>query len=284
MRPIERLEETYYPKGIELLEYMEEVAVLYVPDYDIDHETGEQYIYGTTALPIFVRRYNQNELYGNFTYEDYIANKDIQNTLKGLGVDIDKFWFLILFIFDYTCGTCLDGMKATGIGIEQLTKFAKAIADNHKEINQFGVSFKKPITISVKVEGKHQIVIDNANAIGYLATTIINNLKEIEEHPWMQSQQISMTTNAEEKESIQIWLFYKIFNDFFNLSPYNKLFNVRQKRGSTISLSKTLLISRLIYFTKLSTNKNFSEDEFTLKGYIKQYKDKRIDTVNSIYF
>ena len=30
MRPIERLEETYYPKGIELLEYMEEVAVLYV--------------------------------------------------------------------------------------------------------------------------------------------------------------------------------------------------------------------------------------------------------------
>ena len=284
MRPIERLEETYFPKGIELLEYMEEVAVLYVPDYDIDHETGEQYIYGTTALPLFIRRYNQNKLYGNFTYEDYIANEDIQNTLKGLGVDIDKFWFLLLFIFDYTCGTCLDGMKATGIGIEQLTKFAKAIADNHKEINQFGVSFKKPITISVKIEGKHQIVIDNANAIGYLATTIINNLKEIEEHPWMQSQQVSMNTHAEEKESVQIWLFYKMFNDFFNLSPYNKQFNVRQKKGSAISLSKTLLISRLIYFTKLSKHSKFSDDEDVLKGYIKQYKDKRIDTVNSIYF
>lgn len=283
MRPIERLEETYFPKGIKLLEYMEEVAVLYVPDYDIDHETGEQYIYGTTALPLFIRRYNQNKLYGNFTYEDYIANEDIQNTLKGLGIDIDKFWFLLLFIFDYTCGTCLDGMKATGIGIEQLTKFAKAIADNHKEINQFGVSFKKPITISVKVEGKHQIVIDNANAIGYLATTIINNLKEIEEHPWMQSQQVSISTHAEEKESIQIYLFYKMFNDFFNLSPYNKQFNVRQKKGSTISLSKTLLISRLIYFAKLSKHNKFSEDEDVLKGYIKQYKDKRIDTVNSIY-
>ena len=93
MRPIERLEETYFPKGIELLEYMEEVAVLYVPDYDIDHETGEQYIYGTTALPLFIRRYNQNKLYGNFTYEDYIANEDIQNTLKGLGVDID-LWYV----------------------------------------------------------------------------------------------------------------------------------------------------------------------------------------------
>lgn len=283
MRPIERLEETYFPKGIKLLEYMEEVAVLYVPDYDIDHETGEQYIYGTTALPLFIRRYNQNKLYGNFTYEDYIANEDIQNTLKGLGIDIDKFWFLLLFIFDYTCGTCLDGMKATGIGIEQLTKFAKAIADNHKEINQFGVSFKKPITISVKVEGKHQIVIDNANAIGYLATTIANNLKEIEEHPWMQSQQVSISTHAEEKESIQIYLFYKMFNDFFSLSPYNKQFNVRQKKGSTISLSKTLPISRLIYFTKLSKHSKFSEDEDVLKGYIKQYKDKRIGTANSIY-
>ena len=280
---MEKLKEDYISIDTSL-EYMEAIAIEYIPDVDIDPSTGERYICGTTALPIFIRRYNQNELYGNFTYEEYIAHEDIQNTLKGLGVDIDKFWFLLLFIFDYTCGTCLDGMKATGIGIEQLTKFAKAIADNHKEINQFGVSFKKPITISVKVEGKHQIVIDNANAIGYLATTIINNLKEIEEHPWMQSQQVSMTTNAEEKESVQIWLFYKMFNDFFNLSPYDKLFNVRQKKGSTISLSKTLLISRLIYFTKLSTNKNFSEDEFTLKGYIKQYKDKRIDTVNSIYF
>ena len=280
---MEKLKEDYINIDTRL-EYMEAIAVKYVPDVDIDPATGERYVCGTTALPLFIRRYNQNKLYGNFTYGDYIANEDIQNTLKGLGVDIDKFWFLLLFIFDYTCGTYLDGMKATGIGIEQLTKFAKAIADNHKEINQFGVSFKKPITISVKVEGKHQIVIDNANAIGYLATTIINNLKEIEEHPWMQSQQVSITTNAEEKESVQIWLFYKMFNDFFNLSPYNKLFNVRQKKGSTISLSKTLLISRLIYFTKLSMNKNFSEDEFTLKGYIKQYKDKRIDTVNSIYF
>ena len=56
-------------------------------------------------------------------------------------------------------------MKATGIGIEQLLKFAKAIADKHKEINQFGVIFKKPITVSVKIEGKHQIIA-NAESFG----------------------------------------------------------------------------------------------------------------------
>ena len=36
-------------------------------------------------------------------------------------------------------------------------------------------------------------------------------------------------------------------------------------------------------FTKLSKHNKFSEDEDVLKGYIKQYKDKKIDTVNSIY-
>lgn len=280
---MEKLKENYInidPR----LEYMEQIATLYVPDIDIDPSTGEKYICGTAALPFFINRYNQNGLYGHFTYEDYTGNESIQEMLKGLGIDIDKFWFLLLFIFDYTCGTCLDGIKTTGVGVEQLTKFAKAIADNHKEVNQFGVSFKKPITVSVKVEGKHQIIIDNANAIGYLAAVIANNLKEIEEHPWMQIQQVRMNTPTEEKESIQIWLFYKMFNDFFNLEPYNKQFNARQKKGSTVSLSKTLLISKLIYFTKLSKNKNFSEDEFTLKGYIKQYKDKKVETINSIYF
>ena len=109
---MEKLKEDYINIDTRL-EYMEAIAVKYVPDVDIDPATGERYVCGTTALPLFIRRYNQNKLYGNFTYGDYIANEDIQNTLKGLGVDIDKFWFLLLFIFDYTCGTCLDGMKAT---------------------------------------------------------------------------------------------------------------------------------------------------------------------------
>ena len=116
------------------------------------------------------------------------------------------------------------------------------------------------------------------------ATEMVNNSVESNNATMGNVEELTKVLKQEEKESVQIWLFYKMFNDFFNLSPYNKLFNVRQKKGSTISLSKTLLISRLIYFTKLSMNKNFSEDEFTLKGYIKQYKDKRIDTVNSIYF
>ena len=94
---MEKLKEDYISIDTRL-EYMEAISVEYVPDVDIDPATGERYVCGTTASPLFIRRYNQNKLYGNFTYEDYIANEDIQNTLKGLGVDIDKFWFLLLFL------------------------------------------------------------------------------------------------------------------------------------------------------------------------------------------
>lgn len=267
----------------ERLEYVEAIAVEYAPDVDTDPETGERYICGTTALHFFIPRYNENKLHGRFTYDSYIANQDIQSTLQGLGIDTDKFWFLLRFIFDYTCGSCLEGMRLHENGIEQIKKFAKAIVDNHAEMNQFGVTFKNPISISVKVEGKHQVVVDNSNAIAHIAASIINTLNDAEEHPWMQTQGVDFSNVTEEKQSVQIWLFAKMFQVFFNLIPYKDQFKGRQKKGSTISLSKTLLISRLIYFTRISKNKSFLDDEDTLKGYIKQYKDRRIKTLNSIY-
>ena len=70
MRPIERLEETYFPKGIKLLEYMEKVAVLYVPDYDIDHETGEQYIYGKPQPQKWCTQEERQEAYDNWETTD----------------------------------------------------------------------------------------------------------------------------------------------------------------------------------------------------------------------
>ena len=57
------------------LEYMEAIAVEYVPDVDIDLETGEQYICGTTALPDVYKR--QVLLYGEF------PSKGKENSLTG---------------------------------------------------------------------------------------------------------------------------------------------------------------------------------------------------------
>ena len=166
----------------ERLEYMKAIAELYVPNLEAEIYKN---ICTTTALPIFIKRYNQNKLkeYGKFTYEKYVANKEIQDTLKGLRIDIDKFWFLLLFIFDYTCGTCIDGMKGYGAGIEQLKEAVKAIVENHERTTPYGITFKSPIKITVEIgdKDKRTIVIDSPDAIAHTAASIINSINEIEE-------------------------------------------------------------------------------------------------------
>ena len=75
-----------------------------------------------------------------------------------------------------------------------------------------------------------------------------------------------------------------MFQDFFNLSPYKKQFNHRRKkREQSLSLSKIFLVSKLIYFTRLSINTKFYKSDENLRGYISLHKGRIINTVNNIY-
>ena len=60
---MEKLKEDYISIDTRL-EYMEAIAVKYVPDVDIDPATGERYVCGTTALPLFILKSASN-LNGN---------------------------------------------------------------------------------------------------------------------------------------------------------------------------------------------------------------------------
>lgn len=37
-----------------------------------------------------------------FTWEAFCDNTDIIGTIKGYGMDVEKFWFVLLFIYDMT--------------------------------------------------------------------------------------------------------------------------------------------------------------------------------------
>lgn len=70
--------------------------------------------------------------------------------------------------------------------------------------------------------------------------------------------------------------FCLIAEILFELNPQ---FDGKHKRG----INKNFLISKLIYYTHISTNDNFKFDTETLKGFFKQYKGTKIDTHSSIY-
>lgn len=280
--PIDKFTEDYYIETeYQLLNYMEQVALKFNPDMAYDDE-GNMYSYGTQALERFKRRYNRGKISINFNYEDYLHNNNIQATLQELGVDIEKFWYLLLFVMDYTSGYCWDAIEVKESPKEQLNKFTSLITDNCSDINHIsGATFNTPVTITINVKGKQTYTIDNPNAIAYLGMLCANGINGIEENSILSLEHSNLIDKITTSDSMRICLFANMLLYFFET---NKQFNKRQKKGSTISLSKNLLISRLAYFTKLTTNKNYLEDDDNLKKVIKDYSNKELSTINNFYF
>ena len=79
------------------------------------------------CMDIFKDRYNSNAFLKKFTYEEYIKNKDIQNLVKHLELDVDKFWLLILFIFDYCSSVFHIGRTIKLTAIQQLQNLVDII-------------------------------------------------------------------------------------------------------------------------------------------------------------
>ena len=79
------------------------------------------------CMDIFKDRYNSHAFLEKFTYEEYIKNKDIQNLVKHLELDVDKFWLLILFIFDYCSSVFHTGKTIKLTAIQQLQNLVDII-------------------------------------------------------------------------------------------------------------------------------------------------------------
>ena len=74
---------------------------------------------------------------------------------------------------------------------------------------------------------------------------------------------------------------YKQLDTLFNVL---QLPEKRAKRGETVSYSKLLLISRLIYFCRLTRNEAFAVDSSSLKGIVKEYGDYTFPLTSKVYF
>ena len=93
-----------------------------------------------------------------------------------------------------------------------------------------------------------------------------------------------------EYKTILVAMFYKLLKSFFKLLPKTNT-SKSAKAYSTVSLNKTLLISRLVYLTNLSKDKRYTGvDEKNsklcpnfIKDQIKSYKDYEILRANKFY-
>ena len=324
IKPIDKFTlDKYVREEDDLLEYVEMLGCKCHPDYDFIRvkkeiedrtETNEtevateqqateqqaaaeeeetKYVFmGTTVTQEFKKRYNAKVLNARYTFEKYIQYKDIQNTLEALNIDREKFWYLLLFVSDYIYGSCLEGIKVKETSRVLVEKLMQQLGKN---IGNSGciLSFIKPMTLTLKLQEKHRsIEIDDPISLAYIylvyeaGKDYFSNDKPTR----FDTQGIDRKGKDTEYKTILVAMFYKLSKSFFKLLPKTNT-SKSAKAYSTVSLNKTLLISRLVYLTNLSKDKRYTGvDEKNsklcpnfIKDQIKSYKDYEILRANKFY-
>ncbi len=269
-----------------LFDYISAVEYLYAPDIDdyeyninlevsnSNAEIGEKIeapVFGYSEISaIFMNRYNEGKLSKQHLYREYLDA--VRHLLKELQLDVDKFWCLFLFALDYCESLFYQGITMKATPLEQLQALANMIANADNE------------TMLLKFKaGKQKTYVESPVALRFLADAIHNHLKNAD---YATTKSLYVREEEEEavipKDSPIITYFAKILLNFFDTQE-----QVRNKRkeGANHSLKEMELVSLLVYFSRLSDNKSWTDIvNETLKGFLRQYKDyKYPNNVSSIY-
>lgn len=227
------------------------------------------------AVETFEIRYNNDEIPTCFNYDKFLANTDLQNIITGLGLDPEPFWLLAIFCFDYALDKC-NGIKCCDYSINLIEQFVQVIGSCNED-----ESIKSQITLK---SGKSTITLTKGRAFSKILEWIKQGYDSIENKDSLRifdkTDIKDIFTTNEESDSVIIWYFATLMRYFFELNPQ---FKAKAKKHCGVSLSKNLLISYLVYHLGLSKNPSFIESDETIKGFYKQYKDKKITTLGNIY-
>lgn len=129
----------------ERLEYVICFSNQFFPDVDAEEE-----VILPSMFPLeFIKAYNYKRLKHPFKLEDYIKNQNIQSVLQEVGLDSEKFWYFLLFLYTYCHNTYITGIKLSKLSIkEQLEKALGYLKENLYSIPP------RDIVITVGEEGK----------------------------------------------------------------------------------------------------------------------------------
>lgn len=240
------------------------IGIEFCPLIDCD-ETGEPYISGTTAYN-FIHRYNDKKIAIQNRFNSYISNDDIQSCLNDLELDAISFWYVLLFVYDYCVGKCIDNFTLEETAGSKIQKFVSMLESTLLD--------EAEITLRV---GKKKVVITDRNAIEMIARNELNNTAIF-------SGKIKIGESAIYCDSAMAYLFCKVLR--YYLGGLNHLKEKRAK-GAKISNKEKELLSYLLYFTGISRNKKLlsplSDEYNTLKGFMNPKKIPEFEGFSNWY-
>lgn len=239
-----------------------------------DEETEEYYEAPTGRehgfrFPI---RFNDNKIESPKTYKEYLNDLNIQEGVKALGLDVEKFWFFILYAYDLSRDRTkyIIPIKNNG-GKEQFRNFIDAI--DSAFINEGKETPKqiKDVRIEIFIDNKKQKAsIDNKYALVMLSSLMDNFLDEVENNSTFDSKQYAGWKESTNLESTTL-------RNFLFISYFKMLFEYLKKdlkQGRRKACNKNDFISDILAFMCLVEDRS---DKDYVKHTYKYYKDKELN-------
>lgn len=211
----------------------------------------------------FLSRMNRGVIKQPFKYEAFLDNEDIIATLEGYELDVEKFWFVLLYIYDITMNFGINAADASKSDYDVLMEINEYLK-NHPQVVLY-LSDDKELRKSERYETNSPLILEN------LRHFVKWELDKYEEPPQLKVCSVGVLQDNYTQtlgSAQQQVLMYKLFKVLFDTLG---LPDLRAKRGDTVSYSKMLLISRIIYFCRLTSNESFMVESSSLKGVLKQY-------------
>lgn len=222
--------------------------------------------------------------------EKFLTNEDLQNTIEAYKLDVSKFWYLLLFVYDF---------------IEDIGKNAPALNKSVLEdFSYFHANLLKATSITLKKNNKKSYVTEREDTIRIIQAalqhfintysdiihseqdreTMIKQLKDIGLEGFIRndlSSKISFTDKFCLDISYKKWKFTDMFLFFIERRKATTIPNKKVK----VSKDKMMLVSRLIY-TVGYDGKRYNEEYDSegnknrmLSNLLRRYKNEKFPSV-----
>ena len=251
------------------LEYVFHLATLIEPFEDF---------YGSPLLERYISRYNTSATKSGLKKLDklkarlneFLSREEFGETLTFFEMDIEKFWHLLLFVYDFSYNQCTDGIKHIS-SLTALQTIIDKITEN-TELNPLqSPTFKEETKITFCI-GKKKYTIEDCPTILRICSRLKEDVDTSDDWNW-QNIKSYMKSETSESTSVLAYAFYLHFITFFN--SYQSIISKRKIKDSPSKREKQL-IGDLIFFTGIIQNESISTDPDYLKTLIKRYKDYQL--------
>jgi hypothetical protein len=251
------------------LEYVFHLATLIEPFEDFcGSPLLERYIsrYNTSATKSGLKKLDKLKARLN----EFLSREEFGETLTFFEMDIEKFWHLLLFVYDFSYNQCTDGIKHIS-SLTTLQTIIDKITENTELHPLQSPTFKEETKITFCI-GKKKYTIEDCPTILRICSRLKEDVDTSDDWNW-QNIKSYMKSETSESTSVLAYAFYLHFITFFN--SYQSIISKRKIKDSPSKREKQL-IGDLIFFTGIIQNESISTDPDYLKTLIKRYKDYQL--------